>query len=68
MQKQISPLAVSVAEAVRMIGLGRTTLYAVIAAGKLKTRKCGRRTLIETESLRQFIAELPESDGSHNAA
>lgn len=66
MQKLIPPLAVSVAEAVRMVGLGRTTLYAMIAAGKLKTRKCGRRTLIETESVRQFIAALPQSNGSQN--
>ncbi len=30
------PFAMSVAEAVRMAGLGRTSLYAAIAAGKLK--------------------------------
>lgn len=61
------PLAVSIAEAVKMIGLGRTSIYAAIAAGKLKTRKSGRRTIIETTALRQFIDELPES-GSQDAA
>jgi excisionase family DNA binding protein len=64
---EIIPIAVSIAEAVRMVGLGRTSLYAAIAAGKLKTRKAGRRTLVETAALRQFIETLPES-GSQNAA
>jgi excisionase family DNA binding protein len=53
------PLAVSIAEAVRMVGIGRTSLYAAIAAGKLRTRKAGRRTLVETAELRQFLANLP---------
>ena len=57
----IIPLAVSIAEAVKMVGLGRTSLYAAIAAGKLKTKKSGRRTLVETAALRQFLDELPTS-------
>lgn len=61
------PFAVSIADAVRMVGLGRTSLYAAIAAGKLKTRKSGRRTLVEVTALQRFIKELPES-GSQNAA
>ncbi len=62
---EVIPLAVSIAEAVRMVGLGRTSLYAAIAAGKLKTRKSGRRTLVETAALRQFLETLPSS-GSQN--
>jgi hypothetical protein len=58
---ELTPFAVSIADAVRIVGLGRTSLYAAISAGKLKTRKSGRRTLIETTVLRQFIAALPES-------
>jgi hypothetical protein len=56
---EIIPFAVSIADAVRMVGLGRTSLYAAIAAGKLKTRKSGRRTLVETSALRKFVEELP---------
>ncbi len=62
------PFAISIAEAVRMASLGRTSLYAAIASGRLKTRKAGRRTLIETAALRQFIEALPESGGSQDAA
>jgi excisionase family DNA binding protein len=64
----LAPLAISIAEAVRIVGLGRTSLYAAIAAGKLKTRKSGRRTLVETAALRRFLEELPTSDRPSNAA
>jgi Helix-turn-helix domain len=59
--RETDPLAVSISDAIRIVGLGRTSLYAAIAAGKLKTRKCGRRTLVEVAALRQFIENLPES-------
>ena len=64
---ELFPLAISIAEAVRMCGLGRTSLYAAIAAGKLRTKKSGRRTLVETAALRQFIEALPDA-GMRNAA
>ena len=58
------PLAVSVAEAARSAGIGRTSLYAAIATGQLKTRKYGRRTLIEiqvTPRIRFVIAESEQT-------
>lgn len=42
-----------------MTGIGRTTLFKLIAEGKLDARKIGRRTLITDESLKKFIADLP---------
>lgn len=65
--KELTPFAVSISDAVKIVGLGRTSLYAAIAAGKLRTKKSGRRTLVETAALRQFIEALPESS-SQNAA
>ena len=53
------PLAVSVNEAARMAGIGRTSLYSAIQNGQLKTRHFGRRTLIEVDSIRAFLASLP---------
>ncbi len=61
------PLALSISEAVRAAGLGRTFLYQAIGAGKLRTKKAGRRTLIETSELRRFIAELPASSSKREA-
>lgn len=48
-------LALSVAEACRVSSIGRTTLYQLIANGRLKTRKIGTRTLVLTSSLRALI-------------
>jgi len=41
-------------------GIGRTTVYAEIAAGRLKARKVGKRTLILDEDGRAFLSSLPE--------
>ena len=52
-------LAMSVSDAVRISGLGRTVLYELIGAGKIEARKAGNRTLIPTDSLRAYLASLP---------
>ena len=41
-----------------MSGAGRSKLYEEMAAGRLKARKLGRRTLIETAELRRWIENL----------
>lgn len=48
-------LAVSVNEAARILGVGRTSLYSMIADGKVEARKLGRRTVITMASLRRLI-------------
>jgi hypothetical protein len=53
-------LARSVDDFAMAIGIGRTTLYAEIAAGRLKARKVGKRTVILDEDGRAFLASLPE--------
>ena len=52
---------VSIAQAARMIGIGRSTLYAIIKDGQLPVRKLGKRSLILREDLDRFIATLPLS-------
>ena len=49
-------LAYSVKEACRVSSLGRTTLYAHIAANRLKAVRIGGRTVIPAESLHALIA------------
>ncbi len=56
------PLAYRVDDARRILGLGTTKLYALIAAGALDARKCGARTLITGESLRAYVASLPKAN------
>ncbi len=51
----MDPITVSVIDAAKALGLGRTSIYALINEGKLDTIKLGRRTLITTESMRRLI-------------
>lgn len=50
-------LAYSVADAARVTGLGRTTLYALMADGTLPSRKIGKRRLIPAASLMRLIGQ-----------
>ena len=58
------PLAVTIPDACGMIGLGRTKLYAEIAAGRLEARKVGKRTLIPVASLRSWLSSLPSVEAA----
>lgn len=49
----------SVDEACRYLGIGRTKLYSVFAAGDLAGKKLGRRTLIERSELERYAQTLP---------
>ena len=49
------PICVRVNDAARMIGIGRTKLYELIAAGEVETVKLGKSTRITTSSLHDLI-------------
>lgn len=49
-------IAYSIREACRASSLGRTTLYAHIAANRLEAVRIGGRTVIPAESLHALIA------------
>jgi len=51
----IEPLAISISEATKVLGLGRTSIYAMIGDGRLEIFKLGRRTLIKTASIRRLV-------------
>jgi excisionase family DNA binding protein len=51
----MEPIAVSINEASKIIGLGRTSIYAMIADGRLQAFKIGRRTLVLVESIRRLV-------------
>lgn len=50
---------ISIGEAVRRFGIGRTKIYELIQCGKIEAFKLGRRTLINVDSVQALIAELP---------
>jgi excisionase family DNA binding protein len=49
--------AVHVTEASKFTGLGRTFLYSLMDAGRLKYVKLGKRRLIPRAELRRLLAE-----------
>jgi excisionase family DNA binding protein len=51
------PIAYSINDACKAVGLGRTYLYQMISEGRLEVRKVGKRTLIPASSLRRLIGE-----------
>jgi excisionase family DNA binding protein len=51
----MEPVTTSIAGTIGATGLGRTKIYELINAGRLKTIKIGRRTLVRTDSIRQLL-------------
>lgn len=51
----MQPIAVSPSEAARLSGVGRTTLYAALSSGALKSIKIGTRRLITVEAIRDWL-------------
>ncbi len=47
--------AVAPAEAARLTGVGRTTIYEAIGTGTLKSIKIGKRRLITIDALRAWL-------------
>ena len=55
------PLTVTVQTALKITGLGNTTLYALIKDGKLVTSKVRGRTLIDYQSLKALVLGRSEA-------
>jgi len=51
--------AMSVEEFCCRYGVGKTLAYELLDAGKLKAKKCGRRTLILPASAEEWFRNLP---------
>ncbi len=55
----MTKLAVSIAEATEITGIGRSRLYEEIRAGKIQPRKNGTRTLLLVADLAAYVQSLP---------
>lgn len=49
------PISVRIAMAVRLTGIGRSTLYELIKSGEIETVKVGRSTLIPYRSIKRLV-------------
>lgn len=52
------PLAYTVEQALEIVPVSRTRLYAAIGTGELRTFKDGRRRLVSAKALEDFVAVL----------
>jgi hypothetical protein len=59
--RSLRPLAVSVKTARELIGVGNTSMWALIKSGQVDVIRPGRRTLVVLASLDAFIASLTAS-------
>ena len=53
-------------DAVRVLGIGRSTLYELIATGEIHTVKIGRRTLIAHDELERYVTRLTEREAAES--
>ena len=62
--REAEKLAFTIDEFCKAHGIGRTLCYAEIAAGRLKIRKAGRRTLIMATDAAAWREALPGKDAA----
>jgi excisionase family DNA binding protein len=55
LEDEMLSFTTSISEAARALGLGRTSIYALINEGRLETIKIGRRRLVKVESIRLLL-------------
>jgi hypothetical protein len=58
-QTVLPKLAYSIGELAVCGPVGRSTIYNAIAAGRLRARKIGRRTIVLDEDWRAFLTDAP---------
>ena len=54
------PLSLSPADAAEHLGISKRQIYNLLAAGTIKGKRSGARTLIHGPSLRAYYAALPD--------
>jgi hypothetical protein len=58
-QRRAYQRAMSLRDFCKEYGVGRTTTYGEIKAGRLKARKAGRRTIITDDDAEDWLSRLP---------
>ncbi|WP_255923477.1 helix-turn-helix domain-containing protein [Streptomyces humicola] len=58
----------TVEEAARRLGIGRTTCYSLISSGEIESVTVGRLRRVPAEAIAQFVTRLRASVSSEKAA
>lgn len=62
------PILLTVEQAARCLGIGRTTMFGLIAAGEVQTVQIGRARRVPVDALRDFVRRLREAQHDGEAA
>ena len=65
--QELSPITVTVPIAVKLSGLGRSTVWSLLATGQIKSAKAGRRRLVFVNSLNEYLSTLPPAETGKQA-
>lgn len=60
MVDKLEPMAVSAAEAARLLGVSRPTVYQYIGRDDFPSFKLGNRTLVSVDGLREWVKHRAE--------
>jgi excisionase family DNA binding protein len=55
----LEPRLLSLKQACQVLGISRTSLYALLASNQLQSVTVGRRRFVTREAIDEFIASLP---------
>jgi len=62
----MAPLAVSPTDAARLVGIGRTTLFAALKSGDLRSSKVGKRRVVTIEALKEWLSDCETNSDQEN--
>lgn len=62
--KVLEPLAVSAAEAARLLGVSKPVVYTLMKRTDFPAFKVGNRTLISAEGLREWVRDQTRKEGT----
>ena len=55
----LEPRLLSLKQACQVLGISRTSLYALLASNQLRSVTVGRRRFVTREAIDEFVASLP---------
>ncbi|WP_460664790.1 helix-turn-helix domain-containing protein [Kribbella swartbergensis] len=64
----VAPLLLTVEQAAQRLGIGRTSLYALVKSGEIESVPLGRLRRIPAECLDEYVARLRSQNRTATAA
>ena len=63
-QRRARQRAMSLADFCHRYGIGRTKAYEELKTGRLRGRKCGKRTIIADDDAERWLSSLPSANSA----